>query len=443
MASPSASLRPLIAGLLGEDPPIAIRAYDGTELGPPDAPAAVVINSKAALIRILQAPGELGFVRAYVAGDLDIEGDLYAALVEQDRMADVKLSPTRLAELARAVGLDALHRLPPPPEEARIRGRRHSRERDAAAIAHHYDVSNEFYRLFLGPTMTYSCAVFEHDDDPLDLAQEQKYELICRKLGLEPGMRLLDVGCGWGGMVMHAARRYGVEAVGITVSQRQVELARQRVVEAGLGGKVEIRFQDYRDVSDGPFDAVSSIGMFEHVGAARLSEYFTHLSQVLRPGGRLLNHAIARPPYKRRLRGQRPGLMNRYVFPDGEALELGQVISALQRCGFEARHEESLREHYARTLRAWVANLEANWEAAVAEVGLSRARVWRLYMAGSAVNFERGTVGVHQVLAVNQPPGRGPSGLGWRPRWDAAPLSERWEGAELTDARLAGSVPGS
>jgi cyclopropane-fatty-acyl-phospholipid synthase len=315
-------------------------------------------------------------------------------------MPHLRLAPRALLQLVHELGgWHEVRRLAPPKEEARLRGRRHSRERDAAAISHHYDVSNAFYRMVLGPSLTYSCAVFRDPSDRLEEAQANKYELICRKLDLRPGMRLLDVGCGWGGMAMHAAAHHGVRAVGVTLSRRQAELAEKRVVEAGLSSQVEIRVQDYREVDDGPYDAISSIGMFEHVGEARLGDYFGRLRTLLRPGARLLNHGISHPP-GHRARLPRRSFANRYVFPDGELHEVGRVVSLVQGAGFEMRHVESLREHYALTLRRWVANLESAWEDAVHEVGEPRARVWRLYMAGSAVNFESGRTQIHQVLAT-------------------------------------------
>ena len=411
------SLASLIEDLVGSDVPVAFRAYDGSTLGPSDAPATVVVRSPDALHRILTAPGELGFGRAYVAGDLDVEGDLYTALALRDRLPAIRLNARQWATAARLAGRAGLLRrpLPPPPEEARLSGRRHSKERDRAAIAHHYDVSNAFYRHVLGPSMTYYCAVWESPEVGLEAAQAAKYALIARKLGLEPGMRLLDVGCGWGGMVLFAAQHFGVSAVGVTLSTRQAEWASKAVAEAGLADQVEIRVQDYREVADGPFDAISSIGMFEHVGLARLAEYFGRLHGLLRPGGRLLNHGIARPPFERP-RFAKAGFFERYVFPDGELHEVGTVVSAVQHAGFEVRHLENLREHYALTLRAWVANLERNWDACVAEVGEARARVWRLYMAGSAVNFEAGRTSIHQVLGVrNHADGR--SDLPLRPQF--------------------------
>jgi cyclopropane-fatty-acyl-phospholipid synthase len=358
----------------------------------------------------------LGLARAYVAGDIDIEGDVFEGLAIRDALGStrdqVSLSFSardRWAMLKAARSLGVIGRPPPPPpEEARLRGGLHSRGRDARAIAHHYDVGNDFYRIVLGPSMTYSCAYWEQPGFALEDAQEAKYELICRKLGLHEGMRLLDVGCGWGGMVLHAARRHGVQAVGITISEAQADAAAKRVAEAGLTHRVEIRLQDYRDVSDGPFDAISSIGMFEHVGLRGLSAYFTNLSSLLAPRGRLLNHAISKPSGKAGF--NKNSFIPRYVFPDGELQEVGRVVTAMQELGLEVRDVESLREHYARTLRAWVANLEAEWDRAVELAGPARARIWRLYMAGSALGFEAGRINIHQVLAVKPDPG-GASGM--------------------------------
>jgi cyclopropane-fatty-acyl-phospholipid synthase len=394
------ALAPLVDEVLGGDIPVAVEAYDGSRAGPTSASTTLVIRNPDGLRRVITAPGELGFARAYVAGDLDVEGSVWDLLALRDRMPEVRLDARVVWRLVQELGgWREVHRVEPPAEEARLRGRRHSKARDVAAISHHYDVSNAFYRLVLGPSMTYSCAVWHDPTDALEQAQANKYELISRKLGLEPGMRLLDVGCGWGGMVMHAARHHGVQAVGVTISRRQAELAEKRVAEAGLSDDVEIRVQDYREVADGPYDAVSSIGMFEHVGEARLGQYFDRLHALVDPQGRLLNHGISRPSGQRARLPNR-SFINRYVFPDGELHDVGRIVSLMQRKGFEVRHVETLREHYALTLRAWVDNLEAAWDAAVAEVGEQRARVWRLYMAGSAINFEAGRTQVHQVLAT-------------------------------------------
>jgi cyclopropane-fatty-acyl-phospholipid synthase len=415
-----ATLGSLVASVLGDDLPVAVELYDGTRLGPADPPATIVVRSEDALRRLIGAPGELGFARAYVAGDLDVEGDIYAALDLRDRLPQVRLDARQWVAALRLAGPSALRPLPPPPEEARLRGRLHSKARDAAAVSHHYDVSNRFYELLLGPSMTYSCAVWESPDVTLEQAQEAKYELVCRKLAIDPGMRLLDVGCGWGGMVLHAARQHGVRAVGITLSREQADYATRRVEEAGLADRVEIRVQDYRDVDDGPFDAISSIGMVEHVGRARLVEYLERLHQLLAPEGRLLNHGISRPE------ATRPGFaprsfINRYVFPDGELHEVGTVVTDLHGRGFEVRHLESLREHYALTLRSWVRNLETSWDAAVDEVGAARARIWRLYVAASARNFETNRTQIHQVLAVRPEAGR--SRMPLRPRFEDVPLT--------------------
>lgn len=411
----------IIAGLLGDDLPVRLRAYDGSSAGPRSAPATLVVLAPSAVHRMLAAPNELGLVRAYIAGDIEVEGDIYALLSLRERLRPTLSGPRALAEVARLVrAVGGVRRPPPrPPEEARVRGRRHSRSRDAEAISHHYDVPGDFYRLLLGPTMTYSCGVWESPGAGLDSAQEAKYELICRKLGLRAGMRLLDVGCGWGGMVIHAARHHGVRAVGVTLSQQQAILARRRVADAGLGEQVEIRMADYRDVTAGPYDAISSIGMFEHVGTAQLGGYFSRMRELLVPGGRLLNHGISRAA------GQRPmpvgGFIQRYVFPDGELQEIGQVISAVQNARLEVRHTENLREHYALTLRAWVRNLEDSYDEAVRLAGPGRAKVWRLYLAGSALGFENGEIEIHQTLAVR--PDRGSSGMPLRPDWDVATMS--------------------
>jgi cyclopropane-fatty-acyl-phospholipid synthase len=406
----------LLEELLGADSPIAVRAYDGTRFGPDDAKATIVVHSPDAIRRIVTRPGELGFARAYVAGDADIEGDIYELFRLQERIESPRLTPPQVVRLARMLGLGNLRPLPPPPEE--MRRRRfglHTRGRDAESVRHHYDVSNAFYEMVLGPSMTYSCAVFDPVDASLEEAQAAKHELICRKLGLRPGQRLLDVGCGWGSMARHAARHHGVEVVGVTLSEPQAEWARARDEAEGLADRIDIRVQDYRDVDDGRFDAISSVGMFEHVGAERMGVYFGRLHGLLAEGGRLLNHAISRPA-GRPAGIDHNGFVGRYVFPDGELIEVGAVVTAMQEAGFEARHVESLREHYARTLRHWVTNLEQHWDACVAEVGAARARVWHLYMAGSADGFEDNRIQVHQVLGVKTGPD-GDSRMPDRPDW--------------------------
>jgi len=401
-------LAPLVRAVLGPDPRIAVRAWDGSRIGPPDASVTIELHSAVALQHLLWSPGELGLARAHVSGALDVDGDVFDLLALRSQLGrpdeDVSLRLTRRERL-RLLGtlrrLGLLGRRPPiPDEESRPHGQLHTRRRDAEAIAHHYDVSNDFYRLVLGPSMTYSCAYWYEDGLTLEAAQEAKYELISRKLGLGPGMRLLDVGCGWGSMAMHAALHHGAKVVGITISEAQAQLAQARVDAAGLARQVEIRIQDYRDITDGPFDAISSIGMFEHVGEDQMAEYLVDLHALVRPGGRVLNHAISRPNPDDRSGVSPRSFMGRYVFPDAALLEVGTVVSAMQRVGLEVRDVHSLREHYALTLRAWVTNLEGAWDEAQRLVGPGRARVWRLYLAGCAIGFEENRTAIHQVLAV-------------------------------------------
>jgi cyclopropane-fatty-acyl-phospholipid synthase len=414
-------VEPLVRASLGDGLPVRVDYWDGSSSGPADAPLHARFRSRRALRRLVWAPNELGFARAYVSGDIAIEGDLLAALGALDRLADPESGPgvhvdraTRRAIARAALRLGVLGPPPrPPAEEARLRGRRHSASRDSDAVGHHYDVGNDFYRLVLGPSMVYSCAYFEQAPSPtytLEQAQQAKLDLVARKLGLTPGMRVLDVGCGWGAFVRHAAREYGCTAVGVTLSREQAAWARRRVEDDGLADRVEIRVQDYRGVADGPFDAIASIGMAEHVGQDLLPAYAARLFGLLRPEGRLLNHAIARRPGPRDEGGSSTSFIDRYVFPDGELEPLATMVGAIEGAGFEVRDVESLREHYAQTLRAWVANLEAGWEQAVALAGPGRARVWRLYMAGSALGFEAHRLGVNQVLAV-RPGERGTSGM--------------------------------
>jgi cyclopropane-fatty-acyl-phospholipid synthase len=408
--------------VLGVDrPPVRLRAWDGTVAGPDDAPE-LVVRSPQALRRLLWAPGELGLARAYVAGELDAADDLaaaFAALSSAGRLAsgDDAAAPSvsaRLSLLRTGLALRAIGREPPPPpEEVRLHryGRQHSRRRDAAAISHHYDVGNDFYRLVLGPSLVYSCAVWDDDTVSLDDAQNAKMDLVCRKLALRPGMRLLDVGCGWGSLALHAADRYGVQVVGITLSAEQAGLARKRVAEAGLTERIDIRVQDYRAVEDGPFDAISSVGMAEHVGRAKLPGYAAALAALLQPGGRLLNHAISWDAGD--TTWDSDSFIARYVFPDGELIGLGDMVNALSSADLEVIDVEALRRHYALTLRAWVRNLEEHWDDAVALTSEGRARVWRLYMTASALSFEGGKLGVNQVLLHR--PGGSPPPL--RPDW--------------------------
>lgn len=418
-------LRSLVEQLLGAPLPLRIRAWDGSEAGPPDAPVLVVRNRRA-VRRLMWKPGELGLARAWVAGDLAVEGDLYAALGLisglWERGEDARGTAEALRDPEVRAALRGLVRLvgplppAPPGEEVRRRRHLHTKGSDKRAISHHYDVGNDFYEIVLGPSMVYSCAYWESGEATLEDAQRDKLDLIARKLDLKAGQRLLDVGCGWGSMAIHAASEYGVSVVGVTLSQEQAAYARKRVADEGLTDRVEIRVQDYRDVADGPFDAISSIGMAEHVGADRYLEYAEVLHRLLRPGGRLLNHQIARPPRRDESAYSLDEFIDAYVFPDGELAPLGTTVTQLERAGFEVRDVESIREHYALTLRRWVAGLEAQWGRAVRLTSPGRARVWRLYMAASALAFERNRIGVNQVLAVRTPQSSGTSGMPLRAR---------------------------
>ena len=396
---------------------IRFEAYDGSRSGPRDATVTVEIRSPEAVRYLVQARKDLGLARAYISGGLEIQGDLHDALLRLWQVGDGNVGWAERLGVLRAAGRGSLRPLAPPPQEVRPRGRRHSKRRDAESVSHHYDVSNRFYRWVLGPSMGYTCAVYPRPDATLEEAQFEKFDLVCRKLGLQPGMRLLDVGCGWGGMVLHAVRHYGVDAIGVTLSRAQVDWAQREIAEAGLQDRAEVRLLDYRDVPESGFDAVSSIGLTEHVGRAKLPGYFALLKGKLRPRGRLLNHCITRRN-NRDPALLRNGFIDRYVFPDGELLGPGHIISTMHDWGFELRHEENLREHYARTLAAWFDNLEAHWDEAVEEVGPTKARIWRLYLAGSRVSFEDDYIELHQVLGTKTE--RGEADMPLRPDWEQA-----------------------
>jgi len=394
-------IAPVFAAVIGSQSPVAVTAYDGSSAGPDDPISRLVVRDPRALRCIATAPSDLGLARAYVWGYLDVEGDLFVTLqaLAGDKIG--ALTWQERAEVLRRLGPWILVPTEPPPEETRPGlwwGLRHSLGRDSKAISHHYDVSNRFYGWLLGPNMTYTCAVYPHAGASLDEAQEEKLDLVCRKLDLQPGQRLLDVGCGWGSMVLHAAANYGVRVIGVTLSRQQAEWGQKRVAELGLSDLAEIRHDDYRQVRESGFDAVSSIGLTEHIGARNLPGYVRFLASRLRPQGRLLNHCITRPVTSAPARAG--GFINRYVFPDGELEGIGTIVSALQDNGLEVRHEENFREHYALTCQAWAENLDAHWDEAVAEVGERRARVWRLYLNASRLGFVQRRIELHQVLAV-------------------------------------------
>jgi cyclopropane-fatty-acyl-phospholipid synthase len=418
------TLAQILEILTGGRLPLRFTAYDGSSAGPADAPLGIELLTPRGTTYLATGRGDLGLARAYIAGDLEAHGvhpgDPYELLKALAEALVFRMPPPReTARIIRSIGIRHLRPIPPPPGEAPPRwrrtaaGLRHSKARDAEAIHHHYDVSNTFYEWVLGPSMTYTCACYPRADASLDEAQENKYRLVFEKLRLAPGDRLLDVGCGWGGMVRYAARR-GVRAIGVTLSREQTEWARRAIVDEGLEELAEVRFGDYRDIAESGFDAVSSIGLLEHIGVRNYPAYFAFLRSRMRPGALLLNHCITRPDNHSEASAR--GFIDRYVFPDGELTGSGRIITEAQDAGLEVLHEENLRPHYAMTLRDWCANLVAHWDEAVAEVGLPTAKVWGLYMAGSRLAFESNGIQLHQVLAVNPADG-GESALPLRPWW--------------------------
>jgi cyclopropane-fatty-acyl-phospholipid synthase len=398
---PLASPRPLRRELERALPsrPFAVRFWDGTELPPTAAPGSPVftVRSPAAVAHALRAPGQLGLGRAYVDGSLAVD-DMDATIQLLETWKPPALDARTKARLmVAAVAGTGLTRPPRAPKsELRLRGNRHTRERDAIAVRHHYDVSNDFFRLFLDESLTYSCAIFSRGATTLEEAQKAKLDLVCTKLGLREGERILDVGCGWGSFALHAAQTYGVKVVGITLSPSQAELARRRVAEAGLEDRVEIRLTDYRALEGETYDAIASIGMVEHVGSNQIDVYARQLASLLEPGGRLLNHGIAR------LRHTDPDagpFSERYVWPDAEPLHLSRVLLALERAGFEIHHVEDFREDYSETLRHWARRLDDHTEEALRLAGPERFRVWRLYLRAARNGFDVKFTSIYQVRA--------------------------------------------
>jgi cyclopropane-fatty-acyl-phospholipid synthase len=379
--------------------PFSLRFWDGTGVlaTVPGAPT-FTFRSPAALAHVVRAPGELGLGRAYVTGQLEVD-DLDAALLVVDTFEPPRLTIGQQAKiglgLIRACGLV----VPPgpPSAELRLRGERHTLSRDRRAVRHHYDVGNEFFALFLDRSMTYSCAYFSAGASTLEEAQEAKLELVCRKLGLSEGQRVLDVGCGWGSFAIHAASRHGVRVIGVTLAEQQADLARRRVRDAGLSDQIEIRLADYREVADGPFDAISSIGMVEHVGEERIDLYANRLAGLLGPGGRLLNHGIAK--LKDLDTSDEGPFSERFVFPDGVPLPLSRIELALERAGLVTTHVEGLAQDYSETLRHWIQHFEARYDDAVRIAGVERARIWRLYLRAARQGFDTGWASIYQVLA--------------------------------------------
>ncbi|MFI9379954.1 class I SAM-dependent methyltransferase [Kutzneria sp. NPDC052558] len=414
------TLAGLVRRFLGVELPVRLRAWDGSEAGPADTPV-VVIHSRQALRRLLWDPNELGLARAYVSGDIDVEGDLrdgfarFWGLARREGLGKVKLSlADRLHALNQAIKLGVLGPRPaPPPEEARLSGTEHTKSRDRAAIAHHYDLSNEFYQALLDPNMAYSCGYWTSDaaDYTVEDAQRDKLDLICRKLDLRPGMRLLDVGCGWGSLILHAAANYGVHATGVTLAAQQREFIQARIAERGLGDRVEVRLQDYRDIPDDGFDAIGTIEMGEHVGLGNYPAYAAQLFRLLKPEGRLLLQQMSRVATAPKASGG-GAFIERYVAPDMHMRPVGETIALLEQAGLEVRDVHALREHYVWTVDAWAQTLEKRADELTALVGEGQLRVWRLYFAGGALAFQENRMGVDQILAVRP----GPAGTSGMPR---------------------------
>jgi len=375
---------------------VAIRAWTGDQWGPENAAATLVLNHPGALRATIFPPSDLSAGEAYVFEDIDFEGDIHAVLGLGHRLDSLRKQPlvlTSAMNLVRKLPNESNRRATTRPN---LSGRLHSPDRDQAAISAHYDTGNEFFAQFLDPTMTYSCAYYLDPNESLESAQHRKLDLVARKLRLVPGKRLLDVGSGWGSMLIHAASRYGVSGQGVTLSTEQQEESSSRIADAGLADQVFTEVRDYRDVA-GTFDAISSIGMFEHVGASQLGSYFNHMHELLTPGGLMLAHGITRRA-RSRLARRRPTFVSTYVFPDGELLPVEMVLETAERAGFEVRDVESLRMNYALTLRQWIVNLEANHEKVVKLTSERTYRIWRVYMAGSVVGFETAGISVYQMI---------------------------------------------
>ncbi|GIJ57131.1 SAM-dependent methyltransferase [Virgisporangium aurantiacum] len=401
--------------VIGGELPIRLRAWDGSEAGPADGPV-LVVRDRTALRRLLWHPNELGVAQAYVAGEIEVEGDLTDALRRVRRRFPARADSRvriRAGDVLRAavvaVRLGIVGARPAPPAgEARLTGPEHSRERDLAVVSHHYDLSNRFYALILDPTMAYSCAYWRGLGPGYTLAdaQRDKLALICRKLGLRRGMRLLDVGCGWGSLTMHAALHHGVRVTAVTLSEQQRAHVARRIGNWGLGDLVDVHLRDYRDLRGGPYDAIASVEMGEHVGAERYGDFATRLHGLLRPAGRLLVQQMSRSCGS-------PGggrFIQTYIAADMHMRPVGETVDLLERAGFEVRDVQAMREHYVRTARAWLATIEQRWAEVVDLVGEPTARVWRLYLAGGALAFEHRRMGVDQILAV-RPAADGSSGL--------------------------------
>jgi cyclopropane-fatty-acyl-phospholipid synthase len=399
------ALRPFVGG----DLPVRLRAWDGTETGPLDAPL-VELRSPDAVRRMVWHPGELGAAQAYVTGELEVHHDLDAALthvwdvVASRGLSGVRQTPRVFARALRtALDVGALGTPPAAPaSQARVRGRLHSKRRDSRAISHHYDLSNEFYALLLDPQMAYSSGYWRSDDPAYTVedAQRDKLDLVCRKLGVEPGMRFLDVGCGWGSLSLHAAEHFGARVTGVTIAAEQKRFIDQRIAERGLADRVEIRLQDYREVErTGVYDVVGSLEMGEHVGEANYATYARVLHDAVKPGGRVLVQQMSRAGGRSGHPGGGP-FIEQFIAPDMHMRPVGETVAYLERGGLEVRDVHGMREHYVRTVAGWMANFEANLPRLTALVGEEVVRVWRLYLVGGAMAFRDGRMGVDQILMV-------------------------------------------
>jgi cyclopropane-fatty-acyl-phospholipid synthase len=409
---------------------VTVRAWDGSEAGPGGDAPVLDIRRRRALRRLLWDPDEMGFARAYVTGELNVEGDLYEGLarcwtlIMERGLARARPGlRDRLGMALAAARLGAIGPRPAPPaREARLSGTKHSRARDQAAIAHHYDLSNAFYARLLDETMAYSCGYWASDDPGLGAAdaQRDKLDLICRKLGLEPGMRLLDVGCGWGSLILYAGEHHGVRATGVTISSQQPEHIQARIAGAGLSGLVDVRLQDYRELAGEAFDAVASIEMGEHVGQRNYPIYAAALQRMVQPGGRVLIQQMSRGANAPTAPGGGP-FIESYIAPDMSMVRIGETLDTLETAGLEIRDVHVLREHYVKTILAWEATLERDWQGFTRLVGEAEARVWRLYLTGAALAFAENRMGVNQILAVRTT-SRGGSGMPLqRPGGEVAP----------------------
>lgn len=382
------------------DRPFEVVFWDGSTLPATNGTSLTTfrVKSPLALAHALRAPGQLGIGRAYVSGALEPD-DIDAAIQVLDQWKPPALDTKAKLKLAAAAIKSTGLMAPPKPPQAELipQGRRHSIARDKAAVRHHYDVSNEYFATFLDPTMTYSCAIFSRGARTLEEAQWVKRELVCTKLNLQPGERVLDVGCGWGAFAIHAAKEHGVHVTGITLSEPQAELARQRAAEQGVADQIDIRVMDWRELQAEPFDAISSIGMVEHVGSGNIDNYAVALRNFLKPGGRLLNHGIGRLRWNDPEAGP---FSERYVFPDGAPLHVSRILTAVERAGLEPTHVEGFRMDYAETLRHWADNFDKNLDRAIELGGEERVRVWRLYLRTARRGFETGFISVFQVLCT-------------------------------------------